>query len=236
MSEPSYPIYAVGDIHGQLVQLEAALIAIAKDGGKDAAVVFIGDLVDRGPDSRRVIELLISLCAEGRNFTIIKGNHDRMFEWFMQIPTRHDPRLLVGMHWFHDRLGGRETMASYGVDVHDRRNLIDVHKDALEKVPQAHVDFLKSLNIKHVVNDKLFVHAGIRPGVALDQQTEADLLWIRQEFHAHQGPHAHLVIHGHTPIDTPTHYGNRINLDGGAGLGRPLVPVVIEGRQMRPLL
>ena len=106
MSDPSYPIYAMGDVHGHLAQLEAALIAIEKDGGKDAAVVFIGDLVDRGPDSRRVIELLISLCAEGRNFAILKVNHDRMFEWFMQSPPRHDPRLYVGLHWFHDRLGG----------------------------------------------------------------------------------------------------------------------------------
>lgn len=70
-------------------------------------------------------------------------------------------------------------MVSHGVDVHDRRNLIDVHNDAVEKVPQAHVDSLKSLKIKQEVNDKLFVHAGIRPGVALDQQSEADLLWIR---------------------------------------------------------
>ena len=236
MPDLCYPIYAVGDVYGQLSQLEAALIAIEKDGGKDAAVVFIGDLVDRGADSRRVIELIISLCDEGRNFTILKGNHDRMFEWFMESPPRHDPHLLVGMHWFHGRLGGRETMASYGIEIDERRRLFEVHKEAVEKVPQAHVDFLKSLKIKHLISDKLFVHAGIRPDVPLDQQSEDDLLWIREDFHAHQDFHSHLVIHGHTAIDSPTHYGNRINLDGGAGYGRPLVPMIIEGRQMRPLL
>ena len=236
MPDLCYPIYAVGDVHGQLSQLEAALIAIEKDGGKDAAVVFIGDLVDRGADSRRVIELIISLCDEGWNFTILKGNHDRMFEWFMESPPRHDPHLLVGMHWFHGRLGGRETMASYGIEIDERRRLFEIHKEAVEKVPQAHVDFLKSLKIKHLISDKLFVHAGIRPDVPLDQQSEDDLLWIREDFHAHQDFHSHLVIHGHTAIDSPTHYGNRINLDGGAGYGRPLVPMIIEGRQMRPLL
>ncbi|NBQ28203.1 MAG: serine/threonine protein phosphatase, partial [Rhodobacteraceae bacterium] len=95
MHNPETPLYVVGDIHGHLDTLIDALDLIAVDGGQDAKVVFVGDLVDRGPDSRGVIEYLINGIANGRDWTVLKGNHDRMFEWFMESPPRHDPHLLV---------------------------------------------------------------------------------------------------------------------------------------------
>ena len=230
------PIYAIGDIHGQLTAFENALSVIEKDAGSEAEIVLIGDLADRGPESRRVIELVMELRRAGKNMTVIKGNHDRMFDYFMQSPPRHDPSFRVGYHWFHEALGGKETMASYGVAVDETMTLNEVHERALEVVPEAHVAFLRSLPLSHQSGNIFFAHAGIRPNVPLDRQEENDLVWIRQEFLNFTDPHPKLIVHGHTSINAPTHYGNRINLDGGAGYGRPLIPVAIEGRGMRLLL
>lgn len=222
------PIYAIGDIHGQKAELDRVLSLIDADGGQDAEVVFLGDYTDRGPESSAVLDTLIEGRDAGRNWTFLKGNHDRMFEWFMQDPIQHDPHMMVELYWLHDRLGGNTTLASYGVEVHGTRREKDVHSDARAAVPEGHVDFLRNLPLTHVVGELMFVHAGIRPGVALADQTEEDLLWIRQEFHHCTYPHPKLIVHGHTPVDAATHYGNRINLDTGAGYGRPLSAAVFE--------
>ena len=224
-------IYAVGDIHGQLGQLERVLSLIEQDGGKDARVIFLGDYTDRGPDSSGVLDLLIQEQTSGRDWVFLKGNHDRMFEWFMQEEPKHDPYLLVGYHWLHERLGGIETLASYGLVFPDRTRLIDVHEMASYAVPAEHLAFLQGLDLYHQEDGKLFVHAGIRPGVAWEEQTETDLLWIRQEFHEDTRQHPWLVVHGHTPVERATHYGNRINLDSGAGYGKPLSCAVFEGER-----
>ena len=217
-------LYAVGDIHGQLAQLDRALALIEADGGRDAPVVFLGDYTDRGPDSKGVIDRLLSGHEQGRNWTFLKGNHDRMFCWFMEDFPRQEPYLPIELTWQHERLGGLTTLASYGVDVSSHRRMWDIHADARKLVPPVHLEFLAN-NPLTFENDDLFVcHAGIRPGVPLANQTEHDLLWIRQEFLEDTRPHPKLIVHGHTVIETPTHYGNRINLDGGAGYGRDLWP------------
>ncbi len=223
------PVYAIGDIHGQLDMLENALDLIEQDGGRDAKIIFLGDYVDRGPDSCGVIDRLIGGLAEGRNWIPLKGNHDRMFQWFMEDVPRHDPHLLVGYHWFHERLGGVETMGSYGVRVDDQMRLFDVHNRSKQAVPHAHVDFLNALPLTYETDDTLFVHAGIRPDIPLTRQTEDDFVWIRQEFHTHSAPHPKLIVHGHTPVAQAMHYGNRVNLDSGAGYGKPLSTAVFEG-------
>lgn len=224
------PVYAIGDIHGHLDQMEQALDLIAQDGGLEAQTVFIGDYVDRGPDSKAVIAALILGLANGRNWTCLKGNHDRMFEWFMAEPdSRHDPHLLVGYHWLHSALGGEATAHSYGVDVPDRIRQEDLAAELREAVPDAHKHFLKTLKIKHEVPGVFFAHAGVRPGVPLAQQVENDLVWIRQAF-LHDGTdHGALVVHGHTSVKGgPELHANRLAIDTGAGYGRPLRPVVIE--------
>jgi len=225
-------IYSIGDIHGQIHELDRVLALIEADGGVQAEIVFLGDYTDRGANSRAVLDTLIEGRDAGRNWTFLKGNHDRMFEWFMQEPLRHDPYLMVKLYWLHARLGGDTTLASYGVDAHQDRREKDVHADARAAVPQAHHDFLAELKLTHEVGDLFFVHAGIRPMVALEDQTEEDLLWIRQEFHNHTNPHPKLIVHGHTPIDMATHYGNRVNLDSGAGYGKPLTAAVLEAGQV----
>lgn len=222
------PTYAIGDVHGQKAELDRVLSLIEADGGRDANVVFLGDYTDRGPDSRAVLDTLIEGRDAGRNWTFLKGNHDRMFEWFMADPIRHDPYMMVELYWLHDRLGGDTTLASYGVDASGMRREKDVQAEARAAVPQSHLDFLRGLHLNHFVGNLMFVHAGIRPGVALADQTEEDMLWIRQEFHHSTDPHPKLVVHGHTPVDAATHYGNRINLDTGAGYGRPLTAAVFE--------
>lgn len=221
--------YALGDIHGQLDQLDHALGLIEADGYDGEPIVFVGDYTDRGPDSRGVLDRLIEGQAKGKNWVLLKGNHDRMFSWFMEETPRHDPYLLINYYWLHPRLGGDTTLRSYGVEVSDDRRLFNVHADAREAVPQAHIEFLRDLPLTHRIGDLFFVHAGIKPGVDLNEQEENDLIWIRKGWIEDTRDHGVLVVHGHTMIKFPKHYGNRINLDGGAGYGRPLVPVVFEG-------
>ena len=223
------PIYAIGDIHGQKAQLDRVLDLIERDGGSAAQTVFLGDYTDRGPDSAAVLDTLIEGRDAGRNWIFLRGNHDRMFSWFMEETPRGDPYMMVELYWLHERLGGDATLRSYGVDVAGDRREKDVHADARAAVPKSHLDFLNSLVLMHEAEDLLFVHAGIRPRVALNRQTEEDLLWIRREFHQFTGMHPKLIVHGHTPVREATHYGNRINLDTAAGYGEPLTAAVFEG-------
>lgn len=245
------PIYAIGDIHGQKAMLDAALALIADDGGPDAQVVFLGDYTDRGPDSRAVIDTLIAGRDAGRNWVFVRGNHDRMFSRFVRSGIGHDARVQSGLHWANTRLGGTATLASYGVTgvAHfaphtfgDREDLLQfeadtgwideasLHKASLAAVPDAHLDFLDGLPLYHQTDDLLFVHAGLRPGIPLAHQAEDDLIWIRDGFLDSDHDFGRLVVHGHTALDAPQHFGNRIDLDGGAGYGRPLIPAVFEGR------
>ena len=224
------PIYAVGDLHGNVAEFDRILALIERDGGADARVVFLGDYVDRGADSRGLLDRLIAGRDAGRDWITLLGNHDRMFAWFLEDTPRHDPHLLVGYHWLHDRLGGVETLRSYGVEFEGQIRLEDLHAMALAAVPRAHIAFLRGLVRMHQTPDLAFVHAGIRPGVPLNEQRENDLVWIRKSFHDHKGPHPKLIVHGHTPVDRATHYGNRVNLDTGAGYGRLAGVAVFEGR------
>lgn len=245
------PIYAIGDIHGQNAQLHHALSLIAADGGADARVVFLGDYTDRGPDSRGVIDALIAGRDAGRDWVFLQGNHDRMFGNFLRHGTEHDARVQSGISWLNRRLGGEATLASYGLKgvMHFRSDTQKgleylehfegdagwIATGALQElaqgaVPTAHLDFLETLPLWHQTDDLLFVHAGLRPGIALADQAEDDLIWIRDPFLKSTADFGHLVVHGHTALDHPRHHGNRVNLDGGAGYGNPLVPAVFEGR------
>lgn len=224
------PLYAIGDIHGQLDALHAALDLIKADGGPDAHVVFLGDYTDRGPDSKGVLDLLVQGRADNRNWTLLRGNHDRMFAWFMHEYPLHDAYLPIDLYWLHPRLGGDTTLAAYGIDFSERNRQLDVHAQARAAVPQSHVDLLNTLTPFFETDDLFFAHAGIRPGVPLDQQDIEDLLWIRKEFHAVRYPHPKIIVHGHTPVERAQHYGNRVNLDSGAGYGKPLTTAVFEGK------
>lgn len=220
-------LYVVPDIHGQRALLEHAMALIKTDGGDDAMVIFLGDLVDRGPDSRGVIQLLIDGLAGGRNWIVLRGNHDQLFIDFLVHASTGSNRLRHGLTWLHPNMGGTETLASYGVTV-SQRNFAG---EAVSAVPLAHREFLESRPYTFETDNLLFVHAGIMPGVPLEQQATDDLIWIREPFLSDTRNHGKLVVHGHTAIEFPHHYGNRVNLDGGAGWGRPLYPAVFEGRK-----
>lgn len=226
-------IYAVGDIHGYLDQLLAAHARIAEDrartGNTEGPIVHVGDLVDRGPDVKGVIQYLIDGIDAGEDWLVLCGNHDRLFSDFLAGGDGTHARLRKGLTWHHHRMGGSQTLASYGL----KRKLLErdasFRARARAKVPAAHQAFLKDLPLWHREDDMIFVHAGIRPGFPMDAQDEDDLMWIRDEFLWQTNDHEALIVHGHTPVDEPTHYGNRVNIDTGTGWGNDLIPVVCDG-------
>lgn len=225
-------IYAVGDIHGRKAGLDRALARIAADRKRmrDAAapVVFVGDLVAKGPDSRAVIETLMAGQAAGQPWLVLKGNHDRMFSLFLDDPEARDPGMRAPGRWIDPENGGDAVLASYGVREPALRPQAEVHAEALAAVPQAHRLWLGGLLSHWLTPLALFVHAGIRPGVDLQAQTETDLLWIRKPFQQDRRDHGALVVHGHTPGRQVRHCGNRVNLDTGAATGGPVSAVRIE--------
>lgn len=225
------PVYAIGDIHGHLDLLRRQHDLIAADIAVHGAgpVIHVGDLVDRGPDSRGVVDHLCRGIAAGQDWVVLKGNHDRMFSRFLADPHEPEPGLRAELSWLHPRLGGAQTLQSYGVRNAADRPVDKVHADALATVPADHLGFLAARPAMHRLPGLIFVHAGIRPGVPLDDQTETDLVWMREPFLSDPRDHGGLVVHGHTAIDMATHYGNRLNLDSGAAYGGPLTAVAIEG-------
>lgn len=227
-------IYAIGDIHGQLDMLRAAHARIAADrqacGDPDAVVVHLGDLCDRGPNSAGVIQFLIDGIARGEPWRVIKGNHDKLFLDFLQSASLHDGNFRAELTWLHTMLGGADTLASYGIQDAKHRPLEDLHAAAGAMVPPSHRDFLAGLPLFLETDDLILVHAGIRPGVPMSEQVEDDLVWIRYDFLDDTRDHGKLVVHGHTPVDAPMHFGNRVALDTGAGFFNPLTAAVFEGR------
>ena len=209
-------LYAVGDIHGRLDLLEAILDRIEVDTRASGHVarrtlVFLGDYVDRGPDSRGVVDRAIGGLPQGFDTHFLKGNHEAILLNFLDDAWSLDNWLLNG---------GGATMLSYGVDT-ERLARLGVppeiwRKAFAEVLPEAHLRFFKSLKISVSFGDYLFVHAGVRPGVPLGAQSEADLIWIRAPFLDHAGPFDKIVVHGHTPQKDPVTRPNRIGIDTGA--------------------
>lgn len=220
-------LYAIGDIHGHLDLLREAHRRIADDGGAGCVVAHVGDLIDRGPDSAGVVDYLMRGQAAGQPWIVVRGNHDRFLPRFLGQPDWVDGALASGQHWVdHGGLGAAATLRSYGVDP-------DLPRDALLRatraaVPDAHLRYLAGLPLWYLHPRALVVHAGVRPGVDLQDQAEDDLVWIRQGFLDSSADFGPLVVHGHTALDGPTLYRNRLNIDGGAAYGRALACVVIE--------
>jgi Calcineurin-like phosphoesterase len=218
-------LYVIGDIHGHADLLDAMIEAIARDVAErpvgDALTVTVGDYVDRGPDSRGVIERLAENPFATR-FIALKGNHEAILAAFLHEPS-------VAAHW--RRLGGLETLHSYGVDVAPLMRGRDFDRAAASfraALPQKHAGFLASLRPSLTVGRYFLCHAGVRPGVALDRQHEDDLLWIRDEFLDSNVDFGKIVVHGHTPTEEPEIRANRINVDTGVYMTGRLTCAVLE--------
>jgi len=217
-------IYAVGDIHGRADLLIEVIARIQDDLRRrpiaHAVEVYLGDYIDRGPDSRTVIDLLTVRLVENRA-VCLRGNHEAMLEDFLQ-----DPACL--RHW--QQLGGMQTLASYGICPRSRiESEIELHRRFLGAFPRAHELFLQCLPNSFCCGDFLFVHAGIRPGIPIERQDINDLLWIRHEFLNSAQDHGKFVVHGHTPVPYPDIRHNRVNIDTGAWHTGILTCIAIEG-------
>jgi serine/threonine protein phosphatase 1 len=217
-------LYAIGDIHGRSDCLDRAHDLIdrdlAKRGARDQATeVYIGDYVDRGPDSKGVIDRLITRSTKAQ-LVALRGNHEIIMESFLRGQTSFED-------W--RRLGGLETVLSYGVDARDLLAKGGVQpRDFAEKVPVSHLRFISSLVSVHTAGDYCFAHAGLRPGVAIEAQSVADLAWIRDDFLRFSGDFGFIVVHGHSPVTSIDFLQNRINIDTGAYMTNHLSVVRID--------
>lgn len=216
-------IYAIGDIHGRADLLEALLAAIDAEGqAGDPVIVFLGDIIDRGPDSRRAMDLVREALNRFPGSHLILGNHDHYLLAMMDdsFSTQDSSKWLSSF-------GGMETVKSYFSDV--PRTLDDM-ADQFQADYGHHRELLDRAVDKVIIGNFCFVHAGIRPGVPLDEQDPHDLRWIREEFLQHVELFEKMIVHGHTPTesDLPEIHRNRIAVDTGAYYSGRLTAAVIE--------
>ena len=211
-------VYAIGDVHGRCDLLIKLLDVIDADAaslpeGTKVSIVFLGDYIDRGLQSRQVIDLLLGERLKDRETVFLMGNHEDALLRFREEAE-------FGREWA--RFGGAETLFSYGLQpptgaaAGHREAWHEVWSEFHQVLPEAHLHFYQTMTHYHVVGDYLFVHAGLRPGVTLDEQSVDDMLWIRDDFLQDGKPFAHFVVHGHTPTRVPYIDDRRMGLDTAA--------------------
>jgi serine/threonine protein phosphatase 1 len=209
--------YAIGDIHGALGKLQSLIVRCERHAaGRAMRLVFVGDYIDRGPQSAGVVRYLIDLQSRSLETVIpLLGNHEATVLGIIDGTT-------APKHWLLQ--GGTATLQSYGIA--QARDL-----------PREHVDWMRSLRSSYDDGRRFFVHAGIDPKRPLDAQDEFDLIWIREPFLSDHRDHGRLIVHGHTPVraGTPDLRRNRLNLDTAAGYGGPLTAAVFDNAQTEPL-
>jgi len=221
---PDLRVYAVGDVHGCLGHLDDLHADIAADLAErpiaDALLIHLGDYVDRGPDSSRVVDRLLRKPAiPGLRMANLMGNHEHMM---LSVLAAGDPQM--ARLWL--RNGGDASLRSWGIDI-DEPPARWRHR-----LPAEHLAWLRGLDLTHQLGNYLFVHAGVRPGIALSEQTPDDLMWIREPFLSWQGNLGLIVVHGHTPGEHPVLRVNRIGIDTGAVLGGRLTCAVLQENQI----
>jgi len=222
-------LYVVGDVHGRLDLLNDLERQIERDlatAPADVLTVFLGDYVDRGPESAGVVEKLSAknFCTA---FFALRGNHEEVLLQFLR-----DASVLESWRKF----GGLETLHSYGVDVSEAMRGAGYERTQAalaDALPARHREFLEKTSLSFGAGDYFFCHAGARPGVDLERQSAEDLLWIRGEFLQFDGAFGKIVVHGHTPVGAPEVKANRINLDTGAYASSVLTSMVLDGGARR---
>jgi serine/threonine protein phosphatase 1 len=221
-----YRAYVVGDIHGRLDLLEQLLEKIHEDIARrrprKTLIVFVGDLIDRGPGSAQVVERLRTYRHKGVQPVFLLGNHEEVLLRILAGETD----LITKWRWF----GGTECLGSYGVDAAKLAGLSEeeAHQVIRDAIPREHVEFLETFDDSCRFGDYLFVHAGIRPGVEVDQQRQSDLRWIREAFLFDETDHGFVVVHGHTIRPEVEVRPNRIGIDTGAYRSGVLTALAIE--------
>lgn len=217
-------VAVVGDVHGKLDLLEmlcSKIEAVSRlSACRQRTLIFVGDYIDRGPFSSEVIERLLQGFS-GFETIFLKGNHEEALLQFLNDPS-------VGDVWRN--FGGLETLRSYGVQHAPRKEWAETRNEFAMALPQTHLQFFKNLKLHATIGDYLFVHAGLKPYVPLDEQLEKDLLWIREEFLESRANFGRIVVHGHTPTGDPVTRHNRIGIDTGAYMSGKLTALVLEGR------
>jgi serine/threonine protein phosphatase 1 len=219
-------VTAIGDVHGQLDLLEPILREIEARASRQRqrrhVVVVLGDLIDRGPNSAGVVERLVRGVA-GCELVGLRGNHEDAMLGFLAGDAA------AGRAWLD--FGGAATLASYGVSATyapTPRAVAALSSQFAARLPPAHFAFLRDLSLTAIIGDYLFVHAGLKPGRSIEQQTDQDLVWIRDEFLRSEERFEKKVVHGHTPVPRPDFRDNRINLDTGAYSTGRLTAAVFE--------
>ncbi len=221
---PGQRVYAIGDIHGCLDRLVSLHEMIAEDIAarpvRHTTLLHLGDYVDRGADSAQVIDWLINQPpVPADDFINLMGNHEHMM---LSAIAGADPE--AHNVWLTN--GGADSLLSWGI------SRIVPPAEWAGRLPRQHLIFLRDLPASHRIGPYLFVHAGVRPGVPLDQQTRQDMLWIREPFLSSGADHGAVIVHGHTPKREPVVQANRIAIDTGAVLGGALTCVVLEADTM----
>jgi len=220
--------YAIGDIHGRLDLLRQLVDRVAADDLKRGPVdrtdiILLGDYIDRGPESAGVIDFVMRLRDWWPDSTCLQGNHEEVF----LMAARGDESALR----FLTRIGGRETLLSYGASEAelDAMTLGQLRDWLMANIPEAYLAFIESMPEKIVIGDYAFVHAGVRPRVPMAEQEARDLRWIRDEFLTSSEPHDHFIVHGHSITATVEERPNRIGIDTGAYASGILTAVGLEG-------
>jgi serine/threonine protein phosphatase 1 len=218
-------IYAIGDVHGRVDLLNAAFeridATLKAHPIKQSVQVFLGDYIDRGPNSREVIDALIARKKQ-HAMVCLKGNHESYAVQFLSDPS-------VLEEW--KQFGGTSTLLSYQVNPSSRNDPQppeEVVKAFRQALPTSHRRFLEGLGLSFTCGDFFFTHAGVRPGIPLGQQREQDLLWIREDFLLHEEDFGKIIVHGHTPAKEPDVRPNRINIDTGAYATGRLTCLVLQ--------
>jgi len=203
-------IFAIGDIHGCLENLEKLLKILPVNWGKDL-VIFLGDYIDRGPNPRGVIEKVLELKKlYGEKIITLKGNHEWMFERFLK-------GIDIDVFLYN---GGGMTLKSY----YDKKGHLEI--------PEEHLKFLKELKLYYETEDYIFVHAGLRPGKELKEQNEEDLLWIRDSFYFSEYKFPKTIVFGHTPFPAPLILDDRIGIDTGCVYGGALTAIELPDKKI----